>query len=205
MAESYQQWVAQQQQQRNYEAAWDQDRLQQQAQDRVHDLQYTREQLQQARQERDDAAARGDWEEARLRNADVGMWQQQEQELLPPPNPLSQHDIAFLQRKRAFLEKHGQAGLNAIALAHQRAVMPRNPHATSATDPMSYGHGLRQGTPAYYRAVEKELEVNGHLVGVDYDPSADALDWKGAARVSGIDQKTYADAYRTLKAAGRVS
>jgi len=29
--------------------------------------------------------------------------------------------------------------------------------------------------------------------------------WKGAARVSGIDQKTYADAYRALKAAGRVS
>ena len=46
-----------QQQRQQYEAAWDQDRLQQQEQDRVNNLAYTQEQLAEATRERDEAAA----------------------------------------------------------------------------------------------------------------------------------------------------
>jgi len=123
----------------------------------------------------------------------------------PQQPQYSQADINFLQRKQAFREKYGQAADQAIQLAHRRAVMPRNPNANCLTDPLSYGHGLRPGTPAYYRAVEAELETNGHLVGVDYDKATDLPSWKEAARASGIDERSYADAYHRLKKDGRVS
>jgi hypothetical protein len=194
-----------------YEAAWEQDRLQQQAEDRANNLAYTREQLAEARQERDEAYVRGDLEEARMRNADVGTWQQQERELTPPPQPqLSQHDIAFLQRKQAFREKYGAAGDQTIAMAHARAVLPRNPNATSATHPLSYGHGLQYGTPAYYQAVQQEMEANGHLAGTPYDPTTDLPGWKEIAHASGgggnnaQKEQTYLRAYQELKRQGRI-
>src|SRR5262245_177740 len=104
-----------------YEQAWDQDRLQQQEEDRVNTLEYTREQIAEARRERDEACAQGDWETARMRNADIGTFEQQARDLTPPPQPtLSQGDLNFLSRKQAFREKYGQAGDNTIAMAHAR-------------------------------------------------------------------------------------
>jgi len=111
-----------QQQRQQYEAAWDQDRLQQQEQDRVNNLAYTQEQLAEATRERDEAAAAGDWQTARERNADVGTWRDQERDLTPPPQPqLSQHDIAFLQRKQAFREKYGAAADELRRLTRERS------------------------------------------------------------------------------------
>jgi len=201
-----------QQQRQQYEAAWDQDRLQQQEQDRVNNLAYTQEQLAEATRERDEAAAAGDWQTARERNSDVGMWRQQEQDLTPPPQPqLSQHDIAFLQRKQALREKYPGTSDQTIALAHARAVLPRNPNATSTTHPLTYGHGTQYGTPAYYNAVQKELEVNGHLNGTPYDPTTDLPGWKEIAHGMGgggtnqEKEQRYIDAYRRAKAAGKIS
>jgi hypothetical protein len=194
-----------------YEQAWDQDRLQQQEADRVNNLAYTREQLGQAKYERDAATAEGDWETARERNADVGTWQDQERALTPSPQPqLSQHDINFLQRKQAFREKYGAAGDRTIAMAHARAVMPRNPNATSTTHPMTYGHGTRYGTPAYYDAVQKELEVNGHLAGTPYDANTDLPGWQEIAHGmggSGTNQEKearYTEAYWRAKREGKI-
>jgi hypothetical protein len=130
---------------------------------------------------------------------------------LPQPAPqMTQADRNFLWRKQAFREKYGPAADQAIAAAHRRAVMPRNPNATSATNPWTYGHGQQVGTPGYYRAVQAELETNGHLVGTPYDPSTDLPGWKEVARFSGGDgndaqkEQTYARAYQQLKAQGRV-
>lgn|SRR5262249_1334553 len=168
-----------------YEQAWDRDRVQQQEADRVNNLEYTREQLAEARRDRDEAAAQGDWETARMRNADIGTWQEQEQALTPPPQPtLSQHDLNFLSRKQAFREQYGQAGDNTIAMAHARAVLPRNENANSTTHPMTYGHGTTYGTPAYYQAVQAELEANAHLNGTPYDPTTDLPGWKEIAHKS---------------------
>jgi len=134
-------------------------------------------------------------------------------ERLPPPQPqLSQNDINFLQRKQAFREKYGAAGDNTIAMAHRRAVMPRNPNATSATHPLTYGHGTQVGTPAYYQAVQQEMEANGHLAGTPYDPTTDLSGWKEIAHGMGSGggsnnaqrEKTYLAAYQELKRTGRV-
>ena len=161
-----------------------------------------------------DALAQGDTESA---NYYVEQLTEKEQELghiaerLPQPPPqMSQTDINFLQRKHAFRERYGQAADNAIAAAHRRAVMPRNPHATSTTHPMTYGHGTQPGTAAYYHAVQQELETNAHLMGTPYDETTDLPGWKEIAHNSGLpgskaeQERTYEQAYHQLKAQGRI-
>jgi len=164
-----------------------------------------------------DALAQGDTESA---NYFVEQLTEKEQELahlapqLPQPAPqMSQTDINFLQRKHAFRERYGQAADNAIAAAHRRAVLPRNPHATSTTHPMTYGHGTQPGTPAYYHAVQQELETNGHLMGTPYDPTTDLGGWKEIAHSMTIPgsnaekEKVYLEAhqkYQNLKRQGHI-
>jgi hypothetical protein len=161
-----------------------------------------------------EALAQGDTDTA---NYYVEQLTEKEQELasmadrLPPPQPqMSQADRDFLWRKQAFREKYGQAADNAIAAAHRRAITPRNPNATSATNPWTYGHGQQIGTPGYYRAVQAELETNGHLVGTPYDPNTDLPGWKEVARFSGgggsnaEKEQTYMRAYQWGKATGRI-
>jgi hypothetical protein len=171
-------------------------------------------------QENEQAAAealqQGDTETA---NYYVEQLTEKEQELahlapqLPQPQPqMSKHDLEFLRRKQAFREKYGQAADNAIAAAHRRAVMPRNPNATSTTHPMSYGHGTQPGTRAYYRAVQQELETNAHLMGTPYDPQTDTPGWQEIASESfkslpgtqAEKEQTYLRAYEQLKRQGRV-
>ena len=82
--------------------------------------------------------------------------------------------------------------------------MPRNPHASSATHPDTYGSGLRQGTAAYYKAIDDYLEMYGKDFGAPYDPSEDAPNWQDAAAASGLSQKSYADCYREMRRQGRV-
>lgn len=148
----------------------------------------------------------------------VGQLTEKEQELasmaerLPQPQPqMSQHDINFLKKKAAFREKYGQAADNTIAAAHRRAVLPRNPHATSTTHPMTYGHGTVPGTRAYYVAVQKELEANAHLMGTPYDETMDTPGWREIAHNSSPGatnaekEQNYIRAYQQLKAQGRVS
>jgi hypothetical protein len=162
-----------------------------------------------------EALQQGDTETA---NYYVEQLTEKEQELasmaerLPQPQPqMSQHDINFLRRKQAFREKYGAAADQAIAAAHRRAVMPRNPNATSTTNPMTYGHGQRVGTAGYYRAVQAELETNGHLMGTPYDPNTDTPGWKEIAHNScsggtnAEKEQSYLEAYKVLKAQGRIS
>jgi hypothetical protein len=162
-----------------------------------------------------EALQQGDTETA---NYYVEQLTEKEQELahlapqLPQPQPqMSKHDIEFLRRKQAFREKYGAAADQAIAAAHRRAVMPRNPNATSTTHPMTYGHGTQPGTRAYYAAVQKELEANGHLMGTPYDPSMDTPGWHEIAHNSSPGatnaekEQNYIRAYQQLKAQGRVS
>src|SRR5262245_34772136 len=171
-------------------------------------------------QENEKAAAealqQGDTESA---NYYVEQLTEKEQELahlapqLPQPAPqMSQTDINFLRRKQAFREKYGQAADDAIAAAHRRAVMPRNPNATSTTHPMTYGHGTQPGTPAYYAAVQQELETNAHLMGTPYDATTDLPGWTEIASESlkslpgtrAEKEKTYSQAYWELKRDGRI-
>jgi len=202
--QNYQQMIAQM----RYEAA-----IRQQNQ-LVREAEALYQEVQENEKAATDALAQGDTETA---NYYVEQLTEKEQELahvaerLPPPQPqMSQHDINFLQRKQNFRERYGQAADNTIALAHRRAVLPRNPNATSSTHPLTYGHGTQPGTPAYYRAVQQELEANSHLNGVRYDPSEDLPGWKeiahgmGGGGTNAQKEQTYLQAYQQLKAQGRV-
>src|SRR5262245_7470184 len=182
-------------------AQWRVQRAQQQIQDRCQQIRY---EYADAQRERDQAIANNDMETAEFRDADC---QQLENEWrhYNPPQQFSNDDIRYLQRKKTFLERNGQLGYQLIARAHQQAVMPRNPNATSATDPNTYGMGLRRGTQAYYRAMDNLLEMYAKDFGAHYDPGEDAPNWQEAARNSGLSQKSYVEAYKTLKAQGRVS
>src|SRR5262249_48187204 len=135
-----------------------------------------------------DALAQGDTDTA---NYYVEQLTEKEQELahvaerLPQPAPqMSQQDINFLRRKQNFRQRYGQAADDTIAKAHLRAVLPRNPSATSSTHPLTYGHGTQVGTPQYYAAVQQELEANAHLNGVRYDASEDLPSWREIAHNS---------------------
>ena len=81
----------------------------------------------------------------------------------------------------------------------------------SATNPNTYGSGLRQGTPEYYKAVDDYLEMYGAQFGAPYNPNEDTLPgWQEAARFSsktGSDadkEKSYAAAYHQLKRDRRI-
>jgi hypothetical protein len=177
--------MANNQTEQEYEQAWRQDHLQEQARQAAEQLRYSHDMVAESRRERDEAAAAGDWETARMANSDVATYEQQVRDLTPQQPPqMSQHDINFLQRKQAFREKYGAAGDATIRAAHLRAVLPRNPNATSTTHPMTYGHGTQIGTPAYYQAVQQEMETNGHLMGTPYDANTDLPGWKEIAHAN---------------------
>jgi hypothetical protein len=183
-------------------ATWRMQRKQAEISDRVEQI---RQEHAEASRERDTLLANGNVEEAEWRDKDCEQLEAEYQQYVPPRSPFSQQDIAYLQKKTAFREKYGPAADAVIARAHRQAVMPRNPHATSATHPDTYGSGLRPGTPAYYRAVDNYLDLYAKDFGVNHDSNQDALNWKQAARASGVSEKTYLDAYRALKAQGLVS
>ena len=183
-------------------ANWRMQRKQAQIADRVEQI---KSEYAEVSRERDQALANGDTETAEWRDMDAERLEQEWQQYCPPQSPFSQQDIQYLQKKRAFREKYGPAADAVIARAHRQAVMPRNPHATSLTNPDTYGSGLRPGTPAYYKAVDNYLDLYAKDFGVNHDSNEDALNWKQAARASGVSENTYLSAYRALKAQGRVS
>jgi hypothetical protein len=182
-------------------ARWRMQRRQAEISDRVEQI---RQEHAEVSRERDTALANGDVETAEWRDKDCEQLEAEYQQYVPPRSPFSQQDIAFLQKKTAYREKYGPAADALIARAHRQAVMPRNPHATSATNPDTYGSGLRPGTPAYYKAVDNYLELYAKDFDAPYDPKEDSVDWKQAARASGVSEKTYLDSYRALKAQGRI-
>jgi hypothetical protein len=199
----------------NYQAQVNAVRRQKQQEEYVADYNqavYGREESLRARQEverqvavtTDPAEREALKDEWHMHDAEVQRCEQEIAARTPQQPQYSQRDIAFLQRKHAFRQKYGQAADTAIALAHRRAVTPRNPSATCETNPLTYGHGTQPGTPQYYRAVQAELETNAHLLGINYDPSEDAPGWKEIARASGLSEKDYTNAYYTLKRQGRV-
>jgi hypothetical protein len=183
-------------------AKWRVQRQQQQIANRVEEI---RQEHAQIARERDQAMANNDLETAEFRDMDCEQLENEWRQYVPPPNPLSQHDVAYLQQKKAFLERNGELGRQLIARAHRQAVMPRNPNASSQTDPNTYGMGLRRGTGAYYKAMDNLLEMYAKEFGAHYDPNEDQLNWQEAARSSGLSQQGYANAYKALKAQGRVS
>ena len=168
-------------------------------------LQEIRQNYQEAVQGRDEAARRGDRDEFESFDDWAADLEKAWQQLNPPQSPYSPQDIAFLNRKKAFRERYGQAADALIARAHQQAVMPRNRNATSQTHPDTYGSGLKPGTPAYFKAIEDYLELYAPSLGYHYDPNEDALTPNEAAKISGLSPQAYNNGVRAMQSQRRFS
>jgi hypothetical protein len=149
-------------------------------------------------------------EQAALRDA----WHYHDQELqrceadirrFTPYQP-SEADKAlarFTERNRAFLERHGQSGIQAFDLADRYATAPRNP---TTSNPAHTGMGLRRGTRPYFEAMRSLLEMYGKdYLNVRYDRNEEGLTATEAARISGLSPERYNQYAKATHAAGRFS
>jgi hypothetical protein len=147
------------------------------------------------------AALKDEWH---YYDAEVQRCEQQIRELSPPPQA-DPRMVEFTRRISPWIEKHGAAGLQRLGILHNYATRPRHPHADpSKVGAGSHGAGLRPGTRAYFNFMRSGMELYGAGEGMPYDQGMDLPNWKEAARASGLSEKTYIDAYRQLKAQGRV-
>jgi hypothetical protein len=151
--------------------------------------------------ERDEAAARGDVDTFELRDTDCEQLEKDWQYLNPPRQQWHPASVEFLQKNRAFRERHGQAADQAILLAHHYATRPRNPNTNN---PAYAGMGLTPNTPAYFRAVKDLLTLYAKDYGLQYDPEEEAITATEAAKISGISANTYNNSVRTLASQGRL-
>jgi hypothetical protein len=165
----------------------------------LEDIQYQHEQ---ARQERDLAAQRGDRDGFEA-NDETCEYLEREYNRIAPPQAPTYHPSAveFISKNQPLLERHGQAAVNAIGLAHQYATRPRVPHVSN---PGLTGMGLQPNTPQYWEAMRSLLEMYGPDYGIKYDRNEELLDPTTAAKVSGISADNYNAALKTLHAQGRL-
>ena len=110
--------------------------------------------------------------------------------------------VAYLNRKKVFVDRHGQAAIDALGRAHQYATTPRNP---STNNPNNTGMGLRGGSPAYFKAMDDLLEMYAGDLGLKYDPKEDALSPNEAARISGLSANEYNNGVQKMYSEGRNS
>jgi hypothetical protein len=180
-------------------AAYRQERAQREMAVQLEDLKFQHEQ---ARQERDLAAQRGDRDTFELHDETCEMIEQEYNRICPPQAP-APHPAAveFIRKNQPFLERHGQAAVNAIGLAHQYATRPRVPHANN---PGLTGMGLAPNSPQCFEAMRSLLEMYGKDYGVRYDRNEELLDPTTAAKVSGVSADNYNAALKTLHAQGRL-
>lgn len=137
---------------------------------------------------RDDALAREDLQEAAMYDDDAERLEQEYRQLVPPP--ADPRLVGFAQKLRPFFEKYGQAGVNnfdaADAYVVNRMRIPR-------------------GSPAYFARMRDYGELYGASAGTPYSRNDELPGWKEAAKISGVDENTYAAAYHRAKNSGRIS
>jgi hypothetical protein len=180
-------------------ARWRAERKQQEVANRVEQI---RTEHAQAARERDQAIAENDLETAAFRDDDCQQLEAEYNQYLPPQPTMSPQQAEFLRRQSPFIERHGQTALDAIRLAHNYAVRPRNPNATN---PQNAGMGLQPNTQAYFDAMKDLLEMYAKDYGLRYDRSEEVLTPNQAARASGVSAQTYNQSSKELAAQGRFS
>ena len=108
---------------------------------------------------------------------------------------------AFLARRQTYIDKYGQAAVNAIAEADKYCTTPRNPRNLK-----QHGLGLQRYTPTYYRRMDDLLDMYaGQLFNAPYSSDSDkALTPDEAAKASGLSNRDYNRSVRALQAQGRL-
>jgi hypothetical protein len=183
-------------------AAWRQQRQQQQVQDRLNQM---REEYRETVRERDQAIAENDMETAGFRDDDAMRLEQEWLSYVGPQQPqMDPRAQEWIRRNSQFFEKYGEKASQAVREAHAYVCRPRNP-ATNNPAHTGCGMGNQVYSPAYWDKLESVLEMHGPMYfGINYDPSAKSLDANEAARISGLDPKSYNAAARTVHAQDRL-
>jgi hypothetical protein len=107
----------------------------------------------------------------------------------------------YLNRKKVFLDRHGQAAAAAMDQAHLYATRPR----TGSNNPANTGMGLVAGSDAYFRAIDSLLEMYAPDFGLKYDPKEDTVTPNEATRISHVDANSYNKGVRQMHQMGRNS
>src|SRR5262245_40309441 len=180
--------------------AW---RQQRQAQELNNTLERIKSDHAQAVRDRDTAIANNDMEPAGFDDHDAArVGAEWRQDVPPPPPQFPQQMIEFTKRRQRFVERHGQAAIAAMDMAHNYATRPRNPNATN---PAHTGMGLVPNTPAYYKAMDDLLTMYAKDYGLQYDPNEKMLTANDAAHMSGLSANHYNHYYAQAKAEGKIS
>jgi hypothetical protein len=135
---------------------WRAHKDQQRIQARVNDI---AEEIREAELARNDAFVQQDEDTADHWDLTARRLYAELQDYIPRQQPqLHPKDVEFLNKKRAFRERHGAAADEAIQQAHQYVTRPRLPHANINTVD-SHGMGIRPNTPAYYKRMNDLLDL----------------------------------------------
>jgi hypothetical protein len=174
--------------------------------ERLNQLENIQVDYREAVRERDAAAARGDLDEFELRDTDCERLEADWRHLNPQRPPQADpRMVEFVKRRAPFVERHGQAAIQAMDMAHRYVTTPRNPNATPASIRNGQsGMGLQPNTPQYFEAMDNLLTMYSKDYGLRYDPEELLLTPNEAARISGVSANQYNDALRQVAAQGRL-
>jgi hypothetical protein len=182
-------------------AQWRQQRAQQQVNNRLQEI---RQEHAQVVRERDQAIAANDMETAEFRDQDCQQLEQEWYQYNPPRQQVHPEWQSWLRRNQNFIERSGQAGVNAVTGA--LGYMQRR--RTDSTNPAHTGMGMTPQQIFSKQGLDKLddlLELHGpQFYGVTFDKNEQALTPNGARDASGLDTKSYNAAYYQLRAQGRV-
>ena len=179
--------------QQSYQEQIAQWRAQREHQQKVTRLQEIQQDYAHAALERDEALRAGDTETAEYKDDDCKYYEDEWRELVPyRPQP---HPNA------AKWDWQNQSYINKV----QRNVGPeRVMQGMAHVDSLATRHYPRH-SPGYQKFVEDYLEMYSEgATGVKYDPKEKTPTWRDAAETSGLSEQEYTDAYKRLRAQGRV-
>ena len=174
--------------------------------ERMNQLENIQIDYREAVRERDEAARRGDAESFEMHDDDCERLEADWRHLNPQRPPQADpRMVEFVKRRGPFVERHGQAAIQAMDMAHRYATAPRNPHASPASIRNGQsGMGLQPNTPQYFQAMDSLLTMYAKDYGLRYDPEELLLTPNEAARISGVSANQYNDALRQVAAQGRL-
>jgi hypothetical protein len=106
-------------------------------------------------------------------------------------------------RNKHFYDRYGERAKQAIQVAHNYLVRPKNPRETNLD---RRGMGLQPFTPAYFKELENLLELYGEnsAFQTKFDSKEAALTPDEAAEASGLSARDYNRAVVELRNQGRL-
>jgi hypothetical protein len=166
-------------------AQWRQQRKQAEVADRAQQI---REEHAQYARYRDTAIANNDLAEAEYNDNACESLEQEYAQIVPQQPQHDPRQVQYVRRRAPFVQKYGQRPMQNFDLCHKYLL----------------SRGWQPNTKEYFRGMDTLMEMYGKAYGTPFDPNQKMLNAREAAKISGLDEKSYAAAYQQLKQQGRV-